>query len=75
MTRRAWGIITSLKIWLGFNPSERAASVCPNDTAWMPALTTSAINEAVYIDKAKVRATNSGINLMPPLKLKPLSSG
>ena len=41
----------------------------------MPPLTTSAIKDAVYIASAKVRATNSGINFTPPLKLKPFNSG
>ena len=41
----------------------------------MPPLTTSAINDAVYMANAKVSATNSGINFTPPLKLKPFNSG
>ena len=63
---KAWGITTNFKIWLGFKPMDAAASFWPLPTPCMPALTHSAINVAVYKDKAKVIAINSGGIPTPP---------
>ena len=63
---KAWGIITSLSTWFGVNPIDAAASFCPLPTPWIPALTHSAIKVAVYRDKDRVRAINSGGKLTPP---------
>ena len=41
----------------------------------MPDRTFSAINVAVYKDKARSNATSSGVSLMPPLKLNPFNTG
>ena len=63
---KAWGIITSFKTWLGVSPIDAAASFWPLPTPWIPALTHSAINVAVYKDKDRVSAINSGGKLKPP---------
>ena len=47
MTRMACGITTRRRVWPGVRPSEPAASVCPFETARMPARTTSAMKAAV----------------------------
>ena len=67
MILKAWGITTNLRTWLGVNPIDAAASFCPLLTPWTPALTHSAINVAVYNDKANANEINSGGNLSPPL--------
>ena len=63
---KAWGIITNLSTWLGVSPIDAAASFWPLPTPWIPALTHSAINVAVYKDKDNVNAINSGGKLTPP---------
>ena len=63
---KAWGITTNLRTWLGVNPIDAAASFCPLPTPWIPALTHSAIKVAVYKDKDRVSAINSGGKLNPP---------
>ena len=50
-----------------------AASFCPLPTPCIPALTFSATNVAVYIERAKANEISSGIILIPPLKLKTVS--
>ena len=69
MTLKAWGMTINFKIKLVFKPKEAAASFCPFPIASMPALTHSAINVAVYNDKAKSKAINSGGISKPPLKV------
>ena len=63
---KACGITTNFKIWFLVNPMLAAASFWPLLTPKIPALTFSAINVAVYMDKAKAKAINSGIILTPP---------
>ncbi len=55
---------------MGVNPIDAAASFWPLLTPWIPALTHSAINVAVYKASAKVKAINSGGKPRPPLNLK-----
>ena len=62
----AWGIITSFKTWFGVKPIDAAASFCPLLIPWIPALTHSAINVAVYNAKANVKAISSGGMPRPP---------
>ena len=66
---KAWGITTNFKICPLVKPMLAAASFWPFPTPSIPALTFSATNVAVYIDKAKASEINSGIILTPPLKL------
>ena len=47
MTRMAWGTTTRCSVRRGRSPSEKAASVCPCETARMPARTISAMKDAV----------------------------
>ena len=75
ITLKAWGIITKRRTKFWLKPTDLAASVWPFETANIPALTTSAIKDAVYIERAKVKATSSGIICIPPLKLNPFNSG
>jgi len=47
ITRMACGMTICRSAMPGFSPSAKAASLCPRDTARMPARTTSAMNAAV----------------------------
>ena len=67
---KAWGIITSLSIWLGFKPTEAAASFWPLLIPWIPALTHSATKVAVYKDRASTNANSSGGTLIPSAYIK-----
>ena len=66
----ACGMTTNFNIWFLVNPILAAASFWPLFTPKIPALTFSAIKVAVYIDRAKANAINSGIILTPPLYVK-----
>ena len=58
-------MITSFNIWLGVKPTEAAASFWPLLIPWIPALTHSATNVAVYKDNARTNANSSGGTLKP----------
>ena len=75
ITLNAWGKITRLSTCPVFNPMDMAASRWPLLTDWIPARTTSATKAAVYSTKPSSRAINSGLRVIPPLKLNPCSSG
>ena len=64
---KACGITTNLRICPGVKPIDAAASFCPLVTPIIHALTHSAINVAVYKDKAAAKAINSGIIATPPI--------
>ena len=54
MIRKAWGITMVTIVRAGDMPSERAASVCPRGTAWIPARIVSAMYAAATRARARL---------------------
>ena len=75
MTRRACGKVTCRSVSICDRPRERAASVWPRPTDWMPARTISAMNEEVYITSPTSSTRRPAEAVNPPPMRPNLPSG